>query len=94
MVGTEDKIKLFSEYGHVAYQIEGNDTCNNVVANILPVDPLPMTLGMGSKGQNYTCSEHGHVAYQINGNDECSNMQAHILSLPTPSPLGWGLRSK
>ena len=30
----------FSDYGHVAYQIKGNDACINMVANILPVDPL------------------------------------------------------
>ena len=24
----------FSEYGHVAYQIKGNDACSNMVANV------------------------------------------------------------
>ena len=28
----------FSEYGHVVYQIKGNGTCSNMVANILPTD--------------------------------------------------------
>ena len=41
----EAKIKLW-EYGHVAYQIKGNDTYSNMVANILP-DPWGW-----SKGQN------------------------------------------
>ena len=36
--GTE---AFFSDYGHVAYQIKGNDACINMVANILPVEPLP-----------------------------------------------------
>ena len=27
----------------------------------------PVTLGLGSKGQNSTLTEHGHVAYQIKG---------------------------
>ena len=41
----EAKIKLFSEYGHVAYQIKVDTVCSNMVANI-----LPDSLG-GSKGQ-------------------------------------------
>ena len=32
---------FFSDYDHVAYPIKGNDACINMVANILPVDPLP-----------------------------------------------------
>ena len=31
--------KLFSEHGHVVYQIKGNHKCRNMVANILPIDP-------------------------------------------------------
>ena len=37
-------------------------------ANILTPDPYPLTLGLGSKGQNSTFLEHGHVAYQMKGN--------------------------
>ena len=44
--GAEVKIKLFSEYGHVAYQIKAG---SNMVANILPTD-TPSTQGVGSKG--------------------------------------------
>ena len=40
-----------SEYGHVAYQLKGNDACSNMVANVLPADPLSH-LGWGLKGQN------------------------------------------
>ena len=57
-----------------------------MVANILPADD-PLTLGMGSVGQNSTFSEHGHVAYQIRENQECSNMAAKILPAdPYPPP--------
>ena len=28
----------FLEYGNVAYQIKGNDTCSNMVTDILPTD--------------------------------------------------------
>ena len=42
--GAKAKIQLFSEHGHVAYQIKGNDACRNMVANILLVDFFPLTL--------------------------------------------------
>ena len=48
--GTEVKIKLFSDYGHVVYQIKADDAGSNMVANILPTD-TPFTQGVGSKGQ-------------------------------------------
>ena len=32
----------YSEYGHVAYQINLNHECSNMVANILLADPLPL----------------------------------------------------
>ena len=58
-----------------------------MVANILPTDPqpTPLTLGTGSVGQNSTFSEHGHVTYQVKENQECTNMVANIL-LHTPYP--------
>ena len=74
--GTEAKIKLFSEYGHVAYQYKVNDACRNMLANILLIDPLPtdplsiltpLTHGVGSK-VIFFLSESRHVAYHINGN--------------------------
>ena len=34
----ESKHKLFSGYGHVAYQIKGRNTFSNMVANILLTD--------------------------------------------------------
>ena len=45
--GAEVKIKFFSEYGHVAYQIKADDAGNNMVANILPTD-TPSIQGVGS----------------------------------------------
>ena len=61
----------FSEYGHVAYQIKGNDLYSNMVAIIFthishivslhaPSDP-----GLGVKGQNMFFSESSHAVYQI-----------------------------
>ena len=37
---------------------------SNTVANILPTD-IPLTQGVGSKGQTIFFSESSHVAYQI-----------------------------
>ena len=68
-MGEEVIIKLFSKYGHVAYQIKANDACRNMVFNILPTDTTS-ALRVGSKGQIISFSESSHVAYQIKGNFE------------------------
>ena len=34
--------------------------------------PHPLTLGMGSIGQNLAISEHDHVAYQIKENQDAA----------------------
>ena len=81
--GAEAKIKLFSEYGHVAYQIKTDDAGSNMVANILPTD-TPSTQGVGSKGQTISFSESSHVAYQIKADDAGSNMVAN--NLPRTHP--------
>ena len=80
-MGSKGQNSTFSEHGHVAYQIEENHECSNMVANILPADPPPPALGKGSIGQNSTFSEHGLVAYQIKENLKCNNMDANILPL-------------
>ena len=45
----EAKIQLFLKYGHFAYQRKRNDSCSNMVATILPIDPSP---DPGVCGQN------------------------------------------
>ena len=55
----------FSEHGHVAYQIKGNDDCSNMKAHILFFSRAISPWGW-VKGQHI--SESSHVAYQINGN--------------------------
>ena len=37
------------EYDHVAYQIKGYDPFSNMVAKMLPVDPLPQPWGSKDK---------------------------------------------
>ena len=39
--GSKGPNSTFLEYGHVAYRIKWNHECSNMVANILPTDPLP-----------------------------------------------------
>ena len=66
--------------------------CGNVIANILPADPLlpPTNPWAGVKMSKLSFSKHGHVAYQIKWNHKCSHMVANI-SPTTPPPLGaWG----
>ena len=57
-------------WGHVAYQITGNETYDNIHANILPLHTT-LTPGVRSKGQNscFFLSESGYVAYQIKENE-------------------------
>ena len=85
--------KIFSEYGHVAYQIKADDAGSNMVANILPTD-TPMTQGVGSKGQTICFSESSHVAYQIKADEAGSKMVANILPTDTPLTQGWGQKVK
>ena len=59
--------ETFLKYCQNAYQIEGNDACNNIVANILRTD-TPLIPGLESKRQNIFSSEKRHVAYQFKGN--------------------------
>ena len=58
-----------------------------MVANILPTD-IPLTQGVGSKGQTIYFSESSHVAYQIKADDAGSNMVTNILPTDTPSTQG------
>ena len=81
----------FSEYGHVAYQIEDDDAGSNMVANTYP-QTHPRPRGWGQKVKLYLFSESSHVAYQIKADDAGSNMVANIL--PTDTPLTQGVGSK
>ena len=91
--GAEAKIKLFSEYGHVAYQIKADNAGSNMVANILPTD-TPSTQGPGSKGQTVSFSGSSQVAYQIKADEAGSNMVANRLPTDTPSTHGVGSKGQ
>ena len=74
-------IKLtFSEYGHVAYQIKGNEVYNNML-NIFPLH-TPLIPVVGSKGHFFLFWKY---ACQINWNEAENTMQANILHYYTPT---------
>ena len=56
---------IYSEYGHVVYQIKKYNIYSKMVANILSID-TPSTR-VGSKVQSIF-SESSHNEYQIKGN--------------------------
>ena len=47
-LGSKGQNSTFSEHGHVAYQIKGNDECSKMQAHILSFH-IPSTPGVGSK---------------------------------------------
>ena len=76
----------FLEYVHVAYQIKENDACSNMEKNIMPADTFPLTLGLGSKGQNST-SFQNMVMLHIKLKDMThAATWLQILYPQTPSP--------
>ena len=54
-LGVTSKCQLFSEHGHVAYQIKGNHKCSNMVAKIFSrqTPPLRPDPGGGAKGSKF-----------------------------------------
>ena len=68
-MGSMGQNSTFLEHGHVAYQIEGNHECSNIIANILPADAQPHPGDEVNKSK-FNFSEHVHVAYQIKWNNE------------------------
>ena len=77
----------FSEHGHVAYQIEGNEAYNNILANILPLH-TSLVPGLGSNGH------FSYVACQINGKEAENTMQANIIRFNTHTVPRWGQKVK
>ena len=76
-------------------KLKGITKCSNIVANILPADPPPSTLGIRSIGQNLIYAEHGHVAYQIKGNHEMlQHGSKYFARRPSHDPRRWGQKVK
>ena len=79
--GAKAKKSTFSEYGHVVYQIKGNEMYK-IRANTFPLH-THLAQGVESKGQKSFFSESD----QIKGN-EVSNMLANSLPIQTLSVPG------
>ena len=92
--GVKRSNSTFPEHGQIAYQIKQNHKCGNVVAYILPANPLlpPPDPGGGVKMSKLTFSKHAHVAYQLKWNHKCSHMVANIFPADPPGP--WGQKFK
>ena len=99
---SRSKFKLFSEHGHVAYQIKENHKAQKDGSKYFAHRPPTLKpWGWCPVRQNSTFSENDHVAYQIKENKKCNNMVATILpanpAAPTPIPpqsCGWGQKIK
>ena len=90
-MGAKGQNSTFSEDGHFVYQIEENQECSKMVANILPANPTyPPDPWVGVKRSNSTFSEQCHVAYQIKRDHKCSNMVVNILPADRLHPWRWG----
>ena len=89
--GSEVKIKFFSEYGHVAYQIKADDAGKNMVANILPTD-APSTQGVASKGQ--TIFIYFLKVAMLHIKLKLTTLVANILPTDTPWIQGVGSKVK
>ena len=89
MVGAKGQNSTFSENDHVADQIKGNHKCSNMVANTLPDDPPPPTLGFkGSKFNLFsTCMLH----IKLKGITHAAT-RSQISCLQIPSDPGGGVK--
>ena len=62
-MGWTDAKNTVSGYVHVAYQIKGNETYNNMLTNSLPLLKTSIP-GIGTEDQIIFLSASRHVAYQ------------------------------
>ena len=93
-MGSVGQNSTFTEHGHVAYQIKENHDCSNIVANILPADPLSAPPPSADPVVRVNRSKFNFFrtwsrAYQIKENHACSYMVANIPPPPIPI-LGLG----
>ena len=75
-------------YGHVVYQIKANDTCSNMVANVLPTD-TPSTWGWGQKVTPYFFLKVVMLHIKLKG-----TMKASMLFFHTPLTPGVGSKGQ
>ena len=88
-----EEAKTFSAYGHVVYQLKGNDACSNMVANILPVVPSPFPdPGDGVKIPLFQNMVMLHI--KLKGIRNAATCKHKFCLYTHLRPLGWGQRSK
>ena len=74
-------------------RIKGNDTCNNMVANILTTPPSIDPRGRWDQNKKKTFSEQSHAAYQ-KVNYECSICKQINCHCAHHQTLRWSQRAK
>ena len=89
-MGSVVQNSTFLEHGYVAYQIKENQECTNIVANILPTDPLPHRPWVWGQYVKIQLFRTWSCCISNNENQECSNMVATIFPSDPPQPLGMG----
>ena len=89
-VRSKGKNSTFSEYGHVAYKMKGNNERSNTQAHILSLH-APSTPVWGQRPKHFF-SESSHVALSLFWNGAPCK---HIFYPKTyPRPLEWGQKIK
>ena len=79
----------FSEYGQVAYQIEGNDNCSNIEAHILSLH-TPLTLKVGSKVKTCFFLKIVMLHIKLKGMEHRAPCKHIFYPYTQPVSLGWG----
>ena len=92
-MGAEAEIQFFSEYGHVANQIKENEACINMVANVLPSDPRPWTLGVDQKVKIQHFQNMVMLHIKLKGMSNAATCKRIFCPYTHPRPVGWGQRS-
>ena len=78
----------FSEYGHVAYQIKGNDACSNMVANSVPVHTFSIP-EVGSKVKTLFLRVAA-IHIKLKGMKHIAPCKHILCPYTNPQPLGGG----
>ena len=78
----------FSEYGHVAYQIKGNDACSNMVANSVPVHIFSIP-EVGSKVKTLFLRV-AVIHIKLKGMKHIAPCKHILCPYTNPQPLGGG----
>ena len=84
--GSKGQNSTFSEHGHVAYQIKGNDECSNMQAHILSLHTLS-TPGVGSKVKTFFILKVVMLHIKLKGMEHRAPCKHIFYSYTHPQPL-------